>query len=185
MLALRSHASQAPCLRRVRVVVEPVEVVLRFDAGAFRDASTFVFHPDQSIEKNADGSLTVRFAAGGIDEMCWHLFTLLVSETSYGGVVSIENVDDPRRANGENVPDMVRECIVSGNGLESARDRGQFHEASRPRRRRPDGAHRPRRAAGAGMMAMMRDAHGRGPGLVLSTRGLVVPAFPGSAFENQ
>ena len=75
MLALRSHASQAPCLRRVRVVVEPVEVVLRFDAGAFRDASTFVFHPDQSIEKNADGSLTVRFAAGGIDEMCWHLFT--------------------------------------------------------------------------------------------------------------
>ena len=44
-------------------------------AGAARNASSFVFHPDQSIEENSDGSLTVRFRAGGIDEMCWHLFT--------------------------------------------------------------------------------------------------------------
>ena len=34
-----------------------------------------MFHPDQAIESNDDGSLTVRFEAGGIDEMCWHLFT--------------------------------------------------------------------------------------------------------------
>ena len=54
---------------------EPVGVVLRFDAAAARDASTFIFHPDQSTERNDDGSLTVRFEAGGIDEMCWHLFT--------------------------------------------------------------------------------------------------------------
>ena len=54
---------------------KPVQVVLRFDAGAARDASSFVFHPDQSIEENDDGSLTVRFKAGGINEMCWHLFT--------------------------------------------------------------------------------------------------------------
>ena len=54
---------------------EPVEVVLRFDALVARDASAFLFHPDQSIEENADGSLTVRFTAGGVDEMCWHLFT--------------------------------------------------------------------------------------------------------------
>ena len=54
---------------------EPVGVVLRFDAAAARDASTFIFHPDQSTESNDDGSLTVRFEAGGIDEMCWHLFT--------------------------------------------------------------------------------------------------------------
>ena len=53
----------------------PVRVVLRFDAGAARDASAFLFHPDQVIEENGDGSLTVRFTAGGIDEMCWHLFT--------------------------------------------------------------------------------------------------------------
>ena len=54
---------------------EPVEVVLRFDAAAARDASTFVFHSDRSVDSNDDGSLTVRFEAGGIDEMCWHLFT--------------------------------------------------------------------------------------------------------------
>ena len=54
---------------------EPVEVALRFDAAAARDASAFLFHPDQSVEENGDGSVTVRFTAGGIDEMCWHLFT--------------------------------------------------------------------------------------------------------------
>ena len=54
---------------------EPVDVVLRFAAGAKRDASGFLFHPGQSIEDNADGTLTVRFTAGGIDEMCWHLVT--------------------------------------------------------------------------------------------------------------
>ena len=53
----------------------PVEVVLRFDARAAPDASAFLFHPDQAVEENFDGSLTVRFRAGGIDEMCWHLFT--------------------------------------------------------------------------------------------------------------
>ena len=54
---------------------EPVEVVLRFDASVARDASAFVFHPDQCVEKCADSSLTVCFTVGGIDEMCWHLFT--------------------------------------------------------------------------------------------------------------
>ena len=54
---------------------EPVRVVLRFDADVARDASAFLFHPQQSVEANADGSLTVRFEAGGIDEMCRHLFT--------------------------------------------------------------------------------------------------------------
>ena len=53
----------------------PVNVVLRFDARAAPDAAAFLFHPDQVIEENRDGSLTVRFRAGGIDEMCWHLFT--------------------------------------------------------------------------------------------------------------
>ena len=54
---------------------EPVRVVLRFDAGVVADAGAFLFHPGQRVEENADGTLTVRFEAGGIDEMCWHLFT--------------------------------------------------------------------------------------------------------------
>lgn len=53
----------------------PVPVKLRFDAHAARDAATFLFHPDQRTTTNEDGSLTVRFKAGGVDEMCWHLFT--------------------------------------------------------------------------------------------------------------
>ena len=53
----------------------PMEVVLRFDAGVARDAGTFLFHPGQTLVENGDGSLTVRFRAGGVEEMCWHLFT--------------------------------------------------------------------------------------------------------------
>ena len=53
----------------------PVDVVLRFDAGVARDAATFLFHPGQTLVENGDGSVTVRFQAGGLDEMCWHLFT--------------------------------------------------------------------------------------------------------------
>ena len=54
---------------------EPVEVALRFDPSVAPDVTAFLFHPDQSVSENDDGSLTVRFTAGGINEMCWHLFT--------------------------------------------------------------------------------------------------------------
>ena len=62
---------------------EPFNVVLRFDTKAARDASTFVFHPDQSVVNHDDGTLTVSFKAGGTYEMCWHLFT-------WGNSVTIE-----------------------------------------------------------------------------------------------
>lgn len=54
---------------------KPVDVVLRFNADAARDAAAFLFHPEQTVTKNKDGSVTVRFKAGGIEEMCWHLVT--------------------------------------------------------------------------------------------------------------
>ena len=69
---------------------EPVDVVLRFAAEVKRDASEFQFHPGQSVEENADGTLTVRFTAGGIDEMCWHLVT-------WGKSVTVEEPDRLRR----------------------------------------------------------------------------------------
>ncbi|MCY4485655.1 MAG: WYL domain-containing protein [Deltaproteobacteria bacterium] len=53
----------------------PVEVVLRFDADAAPDAKEFQFHPSQTTVENSDGSLTVRFEAGGTEEICWHLVT--------------------------------------------------------------------------------------------------------------
>ena len=54
---------------------KPFQVELRFHQDAAPDAATFQFHPDQSIEQHEDGTLTVRFKAGGISEMCWHLVT--------------------------------------------------------------------------------------------------------------
>ena len=54
---------------------DPVEVVLRFDEDAAHDAGNFLFHPSQASDWNEDGTVTVRFRAGGIDEMCWHLVT--------------------------------------------------------------------------------------------------------------
>ena len=54
---------------------EPTDVVLRFEAEAADDAAGWLFHPSQSIEREPDGALIVRFHAGGMQEMCWHLFT--------------------------------------------------------------------------------------------------------------
>ena len=49
--------------------------MLRFTPEAARDAKSFLFHPTQEQIGNKDGSLTVRFSAGGLEEMCRHLFT--------------------------------------------------------------------------------------------------------------
>lgn len=54
---------------------EPFEVVWRFTPEAAADAREFVFHPSQSIEEEKDGSLLVKFTAGGGLEMAWHLYT--------------------------------------------------------------------------------------------------------------
>ena len=77
--------------RSFGVFQEPtVETVLRFDAGIAGDAAAFLFHPSQSMAKHPDGSLTVRFQAGGIDEICWHLFT-------WGDSVTVEKPASLRR----------------------------------------------------------------------------------------
>ena len=54
---------------------EPSDVVLRFSPEAADDAASWLFHPSQRLEEESDGSLTVRFHAGGTKEMSWHLFT--------------------------------------------------------------------------------------------------------------
>ena len=53
---------------------EPFDVVWRFKPEAAADAREWVFHPNQTIEDQPDGSLIVRFRAGGALEMSWHLF---------------------------------------------------------------------------------------------------------------
>lgn len=58
------------------VFEEPaVDVAWRFSAEAAPIARQFEFHPTQVLEPQADGSLVVRFRAGGLLEMAWHLLT--------------------------------------------------------------------------------------------------------------
>jgi predicted DNA-binding transcriptional regulator YafY len=53
---------------------DPVDVVWKFSPRAARDAKDFIFHPKQTHEELKCGSLIVRFNAGGMLEMCWHLY---------------------------------------------------------------------------------------------------------------
>ena len=86
---------------------EPIDVTLRFSSAAARDASSFLFHPNQNVEKNADGTLTVCFTAGGRQEICWHLFT-------WGETVTIEK------------PAHLREQLAA-----MCRNLAQHHEEAR------------------------------------------------------
>lgn len=54
---------------------EPFEVEWLFDAKVAKEAQNYIFHPKQTIIHNQDGSLTVKFKAGGKVEMDWHLYT--------------------------------------------------------------------------------------------------------------
>jgi predicted DNA-binding transcriptional regulator YafY len=62
--------------RSFGVFQEPVRnVVWRFSAAVAPDVRAYHFHSTETREVQPDGSLIVRFEAGGLQEMCWHLFT--------------------------------------------------------------------------------------------------------------
>lgn len=54
---------------------QPMEVVWRFRPDTAPIARDYLFHPNQQMEQQRDGSLIVRFRAGGLTEMAWHLYT--------------------------------------------------------------------------------------------------------------
>lgn len=54
---------------------ETFDVVWRFAPEAAADARRFLFHPQQRVTLDEDGSVTVAFRASGLSEMAWHLFT--------------------------------------------------------------------------------------------------------------
>jgi len=54
---------------------EAVDVVLRFRPSAAQAAAGMMFHPTQTTALLEDGSLEVRFTAGGLLEMVHHLFS--------------------------------------------------------------------------------------------------------------
>ena len=53
---------------------KPFDLVWRFSSKVAADARQYLFHPSQTFEDQPDGSLIVRFRAGGALEMTWHLF---------------------------------------------------------------------------------------------------------------
>ena len=53
----------------------PVDVVWKFSPAAAPLARQFVFHHTQELEDQQDGSLLVKFHAGGQLEMAWHLMS--------------------------------------------------------------------------------------------------------------
>lgn len=69
---------------------DPFEIVLRFNEDAAHDAGNFLFHPTQTGDWNEDGTISVRFRAGGVDEMCWRLVT-------WGESVTVEGPTHIRR----------------------------------------------------------------------------------------
>ena len=54
---------------------KPFDVEWLFDKEVAKDAEHYIFHPTQTMFKNPDGTLTVKFRAGGRLEMDWHLYT--------------------------------------------------------------------------------------------------------------
>jgi predicted DNA-binding transcriptional regulator YafY len=69
---LGAHAARAFGSFHSDAEYAPVE--WRFAPSAADVARTFIFHPDQQVQDGSDGSLTVRFTAGGWLEMAWHLY---------------------------------------------------------------------------------------------------------------
>ena len=91
---------------------EPVDVVLRFTPDAAEDAAGWVFHPSQTMERQADGGLIVRFRAGGTREMCWHLF-------SWGETVTVLAPDTLRMAMTDAASGMARHHTQQLSGVEA------------------------------------------------------------------
>lgn len=54
---------------------EPHDVGLRFAPEVVDEVASFRFHPTQTMTRERDGSTIVRFRAGGLREVAWHLFT--------------------------------------------------------------------------------------------------------------
>ena len=54
---------------------EPFDVEWKFDKEVAPEAAKYIFHPTQEMIENPDGTLTVKFYAGGAREMDWHLYT--------------------------------------------------------------------------------------------------------------
>ena len=53
---------------------EPIKVELLFDESVKEDVLNYHFHPTQKYIENKDGSVTVKFTASSMAEICWNLY---------------------------------------------------------------------------------------------------------------
>ena len=80
---------------------EPMDVVLRIAPEAADEAACWVFHPSQTVKRDADGALRVAFRAGRMQEMCWHLFP-------WGTAITVVEPEQLRRTLWEAASDVAR-----------------------------------------------------------------------------
>ncbi len=80
---------------------EPHDMVLRFSSDVAEEVAAFQFHPTQTLTREPGGSTIVRFRAGGLREMAWHLFT-------WGESVRIEKPEASRSTMREMIARSVR-----------------------------------------------------------------------------
>lgn len=53
---------------------KPIEVELSFDKSVKDDVLNYHFHPTQEMFENDNGSITVKFKASSMNEICWNLY---------------------------------------------------------------------------------------------------------------
>lgn len=53
---------------------KPIEVELLFDKFVKDDVLNYHFHPSQEMFENDNGSITVKFKASSMNEICWNLY---------------------------------------------------------------------------------------------------------------
>jgi len=89
---------------------KPEDIVLRFLPKAASDARRYQFHPTQQTELASDGSLIVKFTAGGLQELVWHLF-------SWGDGVEIIAPDKLRTLMVESLNSTLQRHSTTENGI--------------------------------------------------------------------
>ncbi len=53
---------------------KPFQIALMFDKSVVDDVMNFYFHPTQKIQEMKNGNMKVELKAGGMLEICWHIF---------------------------------------------------------------------------------------------------------------
>lgn len=80
------------------------EVVWRFAPAAAAHARRYLFHPDQVMAEESDGSTVVRFTASGHLEMCWHLYAWGDKVEVLAPPALAQLIQDHRRSDFEAMP---------------------------------------------------------------------------------